>query len=458
MRVLVRNIEPEMVETIPISEILVAFRRRVDKGDISELAADIREVGLIHPIAVKRLTDYPDGYQYQLLAGERRLMAVRDKIGSDTITANIYPADLSALEIKYIELIENIGREKMEYQEECDLKNDIHQLQCEISGEKTGGGVSWEGHSITDTAKLFKESATQTSADIELSQAIKEIPALGKMKNKSEAMKAWNRIKEKLIVTEMATRIPVKPDSLVDKELIDSYVVGDTMELITAEESESYDLIEIDSPFGIGLSDSLKQASADKKKEYNEWTPEQYAANTKILCEESYRLLKEGGWLIIWFAQEPWYDFVKKVIRSSGFDCNGITGIWSKGVGQCNHPNVNLASSYEMFFYARKGEGMLTREGHLNVFNYRVVPVKYAEHLTPKPIELYQDLLSIFVRTGQSLLVPFAGSGNAMLAAANLRVRAKGYDNNKLNKDIFIYYIHHVGRLDGEYKSYTKEE
>jgi len=45
-----------------------------------------------------------------------------------------------------------------------------------------------------------------------------------------------------------------------------------------------------------------------------------------------------------------------------------------------------------------------------------------------------------------------------MLAAANLRVRAKGYDNNKLNKDIFIYYIHHVGRLDGEYKSYIKEE
>jgi ParB family chromosome partitioning protein len=53
----------------PIAEIVVGFRHRKDLGDIDELALNIQNVGLLHPVVIT-----PDGL---LLAGERRLAACR---------------------------------------------------------------------------------------------------------------------------------------------------------------------------------------------------------------------------------------------------------------------------------------------------------------------------------------------------------------------------------------------
>ena len=52
---------------IPITKIVVQNRIRKDFGDISELAKDIEENGLINPPVVNK--------NYVLLAGERRLRA-----------------------------------------------------------------------------------------------------------------------------------------------------------------------------------------------------------------------------------------------------------------------------------------------------------------------------------------------------------------------------------------------
>ena len=47
-------------------------RREFDEGGIAELAASIKELGLIQPIIVRSV----DGY-FELVAGERRLRAVK---------------------------------------------------------------------------------------------------------------------------------------------------------------------------------------------------------------------------------------------------------------------------------------------------------------------------------------------------------------------------------------------
>lgn len=59
-----------------IADIKVGKRIRKDMGDIEGLAADIAEIGLLHPIIVS-----PEG---KLLAGERRLRAA-EKLGWKTI-------------------------------------------------------------------------------------------------------------------------------------------------------------------------------------------------------------------------------------------------------------------------------------------------------------------------------------------------------------------------------------
>ena len=58
---------PHGIGTMPISAIILGNRHRRDMGDIEGLAANIADLGLLHPIVVR-----PDG---QWIAGERRLHA-----------------------------------------------------------------------------------------------------------------------------------------------------------------------------------------------------------------------------------------------------------------------------------------------------------------------------------------------------------------------------------------------
>lgn len=461
--ILTRTVAPEEIKEIEISSIMPVQKSREVMGVIKELSEDIKEVGLLQPIVVMHLMVEEKKYKYHLLAGSRRLLAVTENLHWTKIMANIYPKDLHPLEQCYIELIENVSRKDMEYPEEVALKSKIHRIQVKIKGgDKKGGGDTWSGHSIKETADIFSESPTQTAADIELANAIKEIPDLAKCKNKHEANKMWAKMKEKLLVDELAKRVEtrevVKPKEVKKKELIDSYLVGDTFEIIREIDDKEYDLIEIDSPFGIGLDKGGQKRGGgkDKKEKYNEWSPEHYTASTQMILEEAYRLLKDDGWLIIWFAQEPWYDFVKKSIREAGFDCNGIAAIWSKGTGQTNWPERYMGSSYETFFYARKGKACFNREGASNVFRYPTVSLKNVDHLTPKPVELYMDLFQIFIRKDQNVLIPFLGSGNALLALDNRGAKGIGCDSSQDNKNTFIWQVEHGRNSNGDYSSYSK--
>ena len=69
-------LENETVQTLPISRVEPRKdqpRREFDPAAIEELAASIREYGLIQPITVRPLDK---GY-YQIIAGERRWRASR---------------------------------------------------------------------------------------------------------------------------------------------------------------------------------------------------------------------------------------------------------------------------------------------------------------------------------------------------------------------------------------------
>jgi ParB family chromosome partitioning protein len=67
----------------PIGRIRVGQRHRQDMGDLGILAASIREVGLLHPVVIT-----PEG---RLIAGERRLIACRDKLNWPEIPVRIVP-------------------------------------------------------------------------------------------------------------------------------------------------------------------------------------------------------------------------------------------------------------------------------------------------------------------------------------------------------------------------------
>lgn len=101
------------IKLVPINmiDILPQLRTEFDQESIGELAKDIEARGLLQPILLN-----PAGDRYQLIAGERRLRAVMLN-GSTGIAALLVKA--SANDAMLMQLAENVQRENLSLQEEC---------------------------------------------------------------------------------------------------------------------------------------------------------------------------------------------------------------------------------------------------------------------------------------------------------------------------------------------------
>lgn len=104
----------ENVLQISISQIMTnKYQPRLEFNaeKLNELVSSIREKGVVQPVLVRKS---PDGYE--VIAGERRLRAVK-MLGHETIPAII--KDVSDLDMLEIALIENIQREELNPIEEA---------------------------------------------------------------------------------------------------------------------------------------------------------------------------------------------------------------------------------------------------------------------------------------------------------------------------------------------------
>lgn len=141
------------VRTIPIKNIMPnpnQPRREFDKAALQDLAISIMEYGLMQPITVRQT----GAFDYELIAGERRLTACRN-LGMAYIPAIVMKVDDTDSAI--LALVENIQRENLNYIEEaeafCTLIND-HGLTQEELADKLGKGQS----TIANKIRILKLS------------------------------------------------------------------------------------------------------------------------------------------------------------------------------------------------------------------------------------------------------------------------------------------------------------
>src|SRR5256714_7989353 len=88
-------------------------RQRLDEAGLAELAASLREHGVLHPVLVRPL----EGGTYELIAGERRWQAAR-RAGLATLPALVLHASpRRALELA---LVENVQRADLTALEEAE--------------------------------------------------------------------------------------------------------------------------------------------------------------------------------------------------------------------------------------------------------------------------------------------------------------------------------------------------
>lgn len=453
---------------LPLDQIDVGkrFRKQFDEAKQAELDTSIKEKGLIHPIAVldkskiegpiEQATD--PSRPYLLLAGERRYRA-HVHIGAPDIMVRVFDHMLHPDELREIELMENIQREGLTWKEEVALKKEIHELQVRRKGVKVARAADAPGHSIADTAKLLGESKMTTTRDITLASAMEKMPELREAKTKADAQKKLDQIKKQLMMEELARRqraqVAASPEGVNKKKLSDSYIIMDFFKGVRAIQDKTIDFVEIDPPYGIDLHDQKRgdEYGNNNTRNYNEVPRNEYEDFMKRTLAECWRVMRDNSWGICWFGPEPWFEYIHNWILAAGkpdtmsiqdwvktgnsFRVRRLPMLWIKPQGQTQQPNLYMANAYEMAFYFRKGTPGLVKPGRRNWFDTPPVPGEKKYHPTQRPIRLMEDILETFTVPGQRVLVPFAGSGATLLAAANKGLIPIGYDLSQPYKDAF---------------------
>ncbi len=82
-------------------------RQNFDNDALKQLIASIKEIGQLQPIIVQK-----QGNNYMLIAGERRLRAVK-RIGEKEIAAMIIDKELNDFTIQQMQLVENLQRQDL---------------------------------------------------------------------------------------------------------------------------------------------------------------------------------------------------------------------------------------------------------------------------------------------------------------------------------------------------------
>ena len=110
-------------------------RRTFSEAELDELAASIKQRGVLQPILLRPDPDAPN--QYQIVAGERRWRAAQ-RAGLKTIPAVV--RDMDELQLLEVGIIENVQREDLNPIEEAEaygalIKRTVGHLGCEIEIE-----------------------------------------------------------------------------------------------------------------------------------------------------------------------------------------------------------------------------------------------------------------------------------------------------------------------------------
>ena len=431
-------IEVGKVAMVPLNEIIVDDRARTEYGDLDTIEQSMQSRGLIQPLAVKQL---PTGYQ--LLAGERRYLVLK-RNDTPNIPVRIYTEDLSIHEMKSIELAENFYRKDFEYWETDNIIREITELKQEIHGAKAPG-PGHEGWSLKDTAELIGKTDATVSTSIKRSEAREAFPDLFEhCKSQKDATKVISKMNEMITKDQIARKIEAQKSNGKLNQLAKCYLTNDFFTGVKDIPNSIMHMVEIDPPYAIDLQ-KAKRADTESqyvKDEYNEVEVDDYQVFIANVFKECYRVMTEHSWLICWFAPEPWFEVIYQELNNAGFSTTRMCGIWTKGYGQTKRPEIHLANSYEMFFYAWKGRPAMNKAGRVNEFECSPEPPNQKTHPTERPVELMKDIYDTFAFTGSRILIPFLGSGNGLIAADQLGMSPIGFELSKSYRDSFLVKVH----------------
>jgi len=184
-------------------------RTRAEFGEdgMLRLAASIRQHGIIQPLVVRK-TDIDDVYEYELVAGERRLRAAR--------LLELYCVPCIVLRVDderlaEISAVENISREGLNMFEIAYAFRDICQ-SCGCTQEDVAKRLSLSCSYVSGKLRLLKLGYEEQRAIIELALTEEHARSLLRLESSGERMSVIRKIADELLT-------PREADEYIDRLL-----------------------------------------------------------------------------------------------------------------------------------------------------------------------------------------------------------------------------------------------
>lgn len=443
--------DAETVHSILISEIFIGHRQRreMDGGKIQELANDIAQRGLLHPVVVR--PPHPDedtgGLPYVLMVGGRRL-AAHLVLLRPRVPARL-KSDLSPLEARVAELSENVVRVNLSWQEETDARAELAEALRILKPSATQ----------EDIAAEVGVSQPQLSKDLVLHKALKADPKLRDLNSKGSALRAHVFKKE---IGERITNLQQTEGNKLET-LKSKLFIGKAEQFVRTIPDASVDLVFSDLPYGINFFEVVSDAN---KGVYDDDT-EKCKAFIQDVVPHALRIVKPTGWVVFFMCYE-WHNWLQRLIsnvcdahfayRVTTVDQNGVKHpekfclhsdpdhagdcafsfqpemppwIWTRrGEGNNGHwPELHASNRYEMLVVVNGGAAKLTKKPVENVLDFE--PFKGERlHSMQKPHPLCKEIIERTTVPGELVLDLCFGSGAHLAAAAELGRDFVGSEEN----------------------------
>lgn len=426
------------VSFLPIAALIIPEgrqRQSFDSVAIFELATSIKQYGLFHALLVR-----PDGRT--LVAGERRLRAIRDHIyalgGSFTYGEEVVPdlhvpviqtASDDPLILEEIELEENFRRRDLTWQEHSSAIARLHRLRQAQNPTHTVAKTAEEVHGRSDG-----DYQNTVRKEVILAEKLGD-PDIAKAKSVDDA---WKVLKKKEDAER--NRLLAAAVGASHTASLHQVIHGDCLTSLPLETwAGKFDVILTDPPYGMGAdlfgdgAGRLTGIDHDYNDSYEswqelmaKWVPLTYQltkpqAHAYVFCDfDRFHELKEM------MQKAGWYVFRTPLIN------------FKRNSGRVPLPDQGPRRQYEICLYAIKGKKPVT-----GIYS-DVIESNSDEqmsHGAQKPVELYVDLLKRSARPGDLVLDTFAGTGTIFPAAHSLKCVAVGVERNP------VYYGLCVSRL-----------
>lgn len=405
---------------IPLSSITIApDRQRKELSGIPELAASIRQLGLIHPIVVTP--------ELQLVAGERRFRA-HEHLGLTHILAQ-FTTELPPEELEAIELEENVKRKSLTWTEEVAAVTRLHALKLQSDPE-------WAQQ---DTANLLSTSQSMIADYLLVASYMTAGEPL--------VLEAANYATARNICRRKEQRAEVEEDGKVD-EAFDKVFAGPvSMDLSGRKKAEpspklqlaepeqkpvpylhadfiewskqawtgpKFNFVHCDFPYGINY-DKHNGGATGLLGKYAD-TPELYLECIRSLKRCMADRVADSAHLMFWLsARLEIVHQSKLALEDMGWKINPVPLIWhrSDNSGILPDPQRGPRQVYEVCLFGSRGDRKIVQA----VSNLFAHPKTKDVHASEKPRAMLQHFFRMFVDEHTVMLDPTMGSGNSILAA-----------------------------------------